>query len=103
MLFNISAKHMDIPEDVKKYAEEKTAKLPRYYNSINHVEVVIDGNKGKDVTVQIIARAEHNKVFVATQTGDNLNSCIDLAVHKLEGRVRKIKGKERDNKQKESV
>jgi ribosomal subunit interface protein len=101
LLFNITSKHTDVPDDVKNHAEEKTAKLPRYYSSINQVEVIIDGNKGNNVTVEIIARAEHNKVFVATQAGDNLIACIDLAVHKLEGRLRKTKGKERDNKHKE--
>jgi ribosomal subunit interface protein len=101
LLFTITAKHIDVPDDVKTHAEEKTAKLPRYYSSINQVEVIIDGNKGSNVTVEIIARAEHNKIFVATQAGDNLNTCIDLAVHKLEGRIRRTKGKERDNKHKE--
>lgn len=98
MLFTITGKHVDITEAIKKHAEEKTSKLPKYYNSINQVEVVIDGNQGGNTSVEIIARAEHNKVFVVTEAGQDAYKCIDLATHKLERQLRRKKGKERDNK-----
>ena len=98
MLFTITGKHVDITEAIKRYAEEKTSKLPRYYDSINQVEVIIDGNKGGNVSVEIIARAEHNKIFVVTERGEDAYSCIDIAVHKLERQLKKRKGKERENK-----
>ncbi|MDD5327345.1 MAG: ribosome-associated translation inhibitor RaiA [Phycisphaerae bacterium] len=98
MLFTITGKHVEITEDIKSYAEEKTAKLPKYYNSINRVEVVIDGEPGGKTSVEIIARGEHSKVFVVTETGDDVFRCIDAAVHKLEEQLRRKKGRERDNK-----
>ena len=98
MLFTISGKHIDITEAMKTHAQEKTAKLPRYYDSINRVEVIIDGNQGTSTSVEIIARAEHNKVFIVTETGDDAYKCIDVAVHKLERQLRRMKGRERDNK-----
>ena len=98
MLFTIRGKQIDITEAVKTYAEEKTAKLPRYYDSINQVEVMIDGNKGGKINVEIIARAEHNKIFIVTETGQDPRRCIDVAVRKLQRQLRRQKGKERDNK-----
>ena len=98
MLFTISGKHIDITEAIRRHAEEKTSKLPKYYNSINQVEVIIDGNQGGNTSVEIIARGEHSKVFIVTETGEDAYQCIDLAVHKLERQLRRIKGKERDNK-----
>ena len=98
MLFTITGKHIDITEAIRKHAEEKTSKLPKYYNSINQVEVIIDGTKTGNTTVEIIARAEHSKVFIVTETGQDAYRCIDLAVHKLERQLRRKKGKERDNK-----
>ena len=62
------------------------------------IEVIIDGSEGSNINVEIIARAEHHKVFVGTEIGQDAYQCIDLAVHKLEGQLRKAKGKERDNK-----
>lgn len=97
MLFTITGKHIDITEDIRRHAEEKTSKLPKYYDSINRIEVIIDGQGGTS-TVQIIARAEHSKTFIVTETGENAFRCIDIAVHKLERQLRRKKGKERDNK-----
>ncbi len=99
MLFTISGKHVEITEAIRRHAEEKTSKLPKYYNSINQVEVIIDGNHGgSNTSVEVIARAEHSKVFVGTETGEDAYRCIDMAVHKLERQLRKVKSKERDNK-----
>lgn len=98
MLFTISGKHIEITESIRKHAEGKVSKLPKYYNSINQVEVIIDGNQGGSTSVEIIARAEHSKVFVGTETGEDAYRCIDMAVHKLERQLRRAKGKERDNK-----
>jgi putative sigma-54 modulation protein len=98
LLFTISGKHVEITEAIRRHAEEKASKLPKYYNSINQVEVIIDGNQGGGTRVEIIARAEHSKVFVGTETGEDAYRCIDMAVHKLERQLRKTKSKERDNK-----
>lgn len=99
MLFTISGKHIEITEAIRKHAEDKTSKLSRYYNSINQVEVIIDGNHGgSNISVEIIARAEHSKVFVGTEIGEDAYSCIDIAAHKLERQLRRVKSKERDNK-----
>ncbi len=58
MLFTISGKHIEITESIRKHADEKTSKLPKYYNSINRVEVIIDGNQGGNTNVEIIAKAD---------------------------------------------
>jgi putative sigma-54 modulation protein len=100
LLFTISGKHIEITEAVKNHAEEKTSKLPRFYNVINQVEVIIDGKEGGNLAVEIIARAEHRKVFVVKEKGNDVYACIDLAAHKLEQQLRKRKAKERDMKRK---
>ena len=98
MLFTISGKHIEITEAIKKYAEEKTSNLPRYYSSINQVDVIIDGERVGSTSVEIIAKGEHSKIFIVTETGEDAYRCIDVAVHKLERQLRRKKGKERDNK-----
>ena len=98
MLFTITGKHTDVPQAVKEYTRKKTARLPKYYSSINRIEVVFNGGQQSNVGVEIIASAEHGKVFVVTETGKDVYRCIDAAVRKLEMRLRKKKAKERDNK-----
>jgi putative sigma-54 modulation protein len=98
LLFTISGKHIDVTEAIKSYAQEKTSRLPRYYNGVNQIEVIVDGSKGGKLSVEIIARGEHRKVFVGTEVGEDAYKCIDLAVHKLEKQLRRKKTKERNNK-----
>ena len=98
MLFTISGKHIEISDAIRRHAEEKTSKLPKYYNSVTQIEVIINGNEGGRVSAEIIARGEHSKVFVVTETGEDVYACIDVAVHKLERQLRRKKTKERNNK-----
>ncbi len=102
MLFRISGKHTDVPASVKSYAMEKTSKLPKFYDVINQIEVIIDGKEGSkeagNIAVEIIARAERRKIFVVKEKGNDVYACIDLATHKLEQQLKKTKTKERDKK-----
>ena len=98
MLFTITGKHVEITEAIKKHAEQKSSKLPKYYNGINQVEVIIDGSQGGNIGVEIIARGEHSNVFIVTEKGEDAYRCIDVAVHKLERQLRRKKSRERDKK-----
>lgn len=98
MLFTISGKHIEITEALRLHAEEKTSKLPKYYSSINQIEVIIDGSDGGNTSVEIIARGEHSNVFIVSERGEDAYSCIDVAVHKLERQLRRKKTKQRNNK-----
>ena len=99
MLFTITGKHMEVTDAIRAHAQEKTSKLPKYYNSIDQAEVIIDGSQGSgNVSVEIIARAQHSKLFVGTETGTDAYQCIDMAVHKIERQLRRVKSKERDDK-----
>lgn len=99
MLFTITGKHVAITDAIRTYAEEKTSRLPRFYNGVNQIEVIVDGHDtGAAVAVEIIARGEHSNVFVATERGSDAYQCIDGAVHKLERQLRRKKTRERDDK-----
>jgi len=97
--FTISGKHVTITDSIRAHAEEKTSKLPRYYDGVSQVEVIVDSTHGADkINVEVIAKGEHGNLFVATETGADAYTCIDGAVHKLEQQLRKKKAKERDDK-----
>jgi ribosomal subunit interface protein len=96
--FTITGKHFTVTEAVRARAEEKTSKLPRYYDGIDQVEVIIDGTVKGQISAEVIARGKPASVFVATQTGEEVLSCIDGAVHKLERQLTKKKGIQRDHR-----
>ncbi len=98
MFFTITGKHIEITDAIRNHAQEKTAKLPKYYDSIDRVEVILDGSQPGSPSVEVIARGEHSKVFVVTESGGDAYRCIDVAVRKLERQLRRKKERERDNK-----
>jgi len=97
VIFTISGKHIEVPEALKDYAKNKTSKLLRYYDSVNQIDVIIEKDGGK-TAVEIIARAEHSKVFIAKESAEDIHKCVDVVVHKLERQLTKAKTKERNNK-----
>ncbi len=98
MIVTITGKHMDITDAIREHIEEKAAKLPRYFNSVSQVEVIVEKSSGVTQSVEIIASVEHCEDVVAREKGEDLYACIDLAIHKMERQLRKRKEKQRDNK-----
>ena len=96
--FTIVGRHIEITPTIKSHAKEKAEKLPRYFDGINRVEVLIDGSTKGRVEAEVIARGEHKNVFVVRQQGVDVLACIDLAVHKLEKQLQKKKGRQRNRK-----
>jgi putative sigma-54 modulation protein len=98
MLFTISGRHIEIGDSVKAYAKEKCEKLPRHFDSVSAVQVIVEGKEGNDHSVEIIASIEHSSDSVVTEVGDDLYACIDVAVDKIERQLRRKKEKQRNNK-----
>lgn len=98
MLFTMTGKHIEITDAIRTHTRERVEKLPRYFNSITQIEVLVEGNAGVQQSVEVIVHAEHNERLIAKESGTDLYACIDLAIHKLEYQLRKIKEKQRSHK-----
>jgi len=98
MEIKIIGKHIELTEAIRALVEEKVSRIPRFYNSLGEIEVILDGSEGGGSSIEIVARAEHSRVFVAKEVGEDMYSCIDEAVRKVERQLSKHKEKERDNK-----
>ena len=100
VFFTLTGKHFELTESIREYVNEKVGRLPRYYSSIQRLDVILEGQKGADtkVKVEIIAKAKRRRIFVAKETGVDVVGCLESAVQKLEQRLRKIKTKERERK-----
>ena len=93
----VSGRHIDITPAIRDYASEKVSKLPRYFDRIQKIEVVADKND-HDHELEIIVQVERADPFVCKVIGDDLYSCIDEAVRKLERQLTDHKGKLRNRK-----
>lgn len=84
MELRIAGRHLEITPAIRQYAEEKAARLPKFYDLVQTVEMILDGHESKQKRAEIVVIAEHKNRFVAHHEGEDLYGCIDQAIHKLQ-------------------
>ena len=97
MIVTISARHMDVTEALKQFADQKANKLLKYFDRIQEIEVIFDAGK-EGTKVEMIVNAEHNAIFIANHAQGDAYACIDACVDKLERQLTDHKEKFRNRK-----
>ncbi len=97
MQIQVTGRHVEITDDVRDYIHDKVAKLPRFYDRIHEVEVVLD-HESEQFTAEMIVRAGRKHTFVARETGPDTFTLIDLVIEKLERQLTRQKEKYRNHK-----
>ena len=95
MNITVNARHMDVTDSIREYIEGKLGKLPRFYDSIQDIEVHLDMEADKSV-VEIVAHAKQKHTFVATHRDGNLYACVDFCFDKISQQLRRHKDRVRD-------
>jgi putative sigma-54 modulation protein len=103
MDIRISGRHVEVTPAIKTYATDKVSKLPRYFDRVTHMDVVLDKVDNHTYDVEIIVEAEHTTKFVAHEKGPDLYAGIDTAVDKLERQLTDHKEKLRIRKGRSSI
>lgn len=96
MQITVTGRHVTVTEEVKQFAAQKAEKLPRYYDRIQAIEVILD-HEGDDFTVDMIVSAGRNN-FIAHEAGPDVFAAVDLIVDKLGRQLKRHKEKFRDRK-----
>jgi len=99
---DLTDRHKAHPDTVRDYATEKVSKLTRYFDKVQHIEIVLDEEHGQH-TVEVIVTANHQLHFVGHATHDSAMACIDKVVDKLERQVVKAKERMKDHRRGESA
>lgn len=97
MQVKVSGRHMGVSDAVKQYCTEKAGRLNRFYDRINAVEVVIEGQSGIH-KVELIAHVDGTHSFVAKESRDDVYAAFDVVIEKLERQLRDHKEKLRNRK-----
>jgi putative sigma-54 modulation protein len=93
----IVARHAEISESMKDYADEKVQKLLKYFDSIQKAEVIL--NKERDhFTAEIVIALRKGKPHIAREKAGGGIEAIDLAIGKLEKQLRRLKDELRNHK-----
>ncbi|MFQ5413367.1 MAG: ribosome hibernation-promoting factor, HPF/YfiA family [Phycisphaerae bacterium] len=93
----VTGRHVEVPDDVRSYAEEKARKLRRFYNRIQAIEVVFD-HESEQFRAEMLVRVDRQETFVASDSGADTFALIDIVVDKLERQLIKCKEKRRNHK-----
>ncbi|MHC4233748.1 MAG: ribosome hibernation-promoting factor, HPF/YfiA family [Planctomycetota bacterium] len=97
MQISVTGRHVNVTEELKEYAGDKAGKLPRFFDRVQAIEVILD-HEGDDFTVDMIVTAEGRNHFIAHEAGPDMFALIDLIVDKLERQLKRHKERFRNRK-----
>ena len=98
MEVTVSGKHLEVTEPIRTFAEEKALRLPKFFDRVSAVEIVIDKTDSHTYGTEVIAHVDGAKHFVASGTNGDLYTCIDETVHRVERQLHEHKEKRRNHK-----
>jgi putative sigma-54 modulation protein len=97
MEVTVTGRHMGISESLKSYCREKAEKLIRFYDRIQLIEVILDGNNGQH-SAEMIVHTAGAQPFVAREVQEDAYAAVDLMLDKIERQIRRHKQKLRNRK-----
>ena len=81
----------------KSHAEEKIAKLERYFDGIGKIEAVL-GHTGDDAAVELIISVRRAKPIICHSQAKDLYAAIDKVIDKAETQLTKFKERRKAHK-----
>lgn len=97
MDIRIAGRHLTITDPIRQYAISKVNRVPRYFDRVSNVDVVVDQHN-RDYDVEIIVHVDGNDPFIGRSVGRDMYACIDDAVKKIERQLSEFKKKRRNYK-----
>lgn len=96
MPVRVQGKHIAVTDALRAHAEQKLAKLPRYFDRVQDAQVVLsvarDSTLGRAQVVEVTVWCD-GLVLRAEETSEDMYTSIDRAVDKLERQVRKYRSR----------
>lgn len=99
MRIEVKGKHLTLTPAVTQYAEQKCAKLTRYYDGVQEIVVTLEkSSKHEEFTVELIADVEKHDDFVVRLTSHDVYEGIDLACDKMARQLTDFKERLKNSK-----
>ncbi|MEO0588010.1 MAG: ribosome-associated translation inhibitor RaiA [Planctomycetota bacterium] len=91
-------RHLEITEAIREHAEDRAARLPRYFDRVRSAEVVVDKLDGLRFGVEFVVHVDRHDPVVATGEHTDLHACLDATVAKVERQLHDLKERHRNRK-----
>ena len=88
MRTTVTARHCEIPDELRDKAEELIAKTARAAHRPQRAEIVFDADHGQKV-VEVQLYLTRGQVKVATAEADDFRSALDRAIDKVRNQLDK--------------
>ena len=96
MKITVTARHMDVTEVMKEYAVEKAERLEKFFDNIRKVEIILDAERNKRYSAEMIVSAARGQVLVCHTTDSSATAALDIVLDKMERQLTKFKEKLRE-------
>jgi putative sigma-54 modulation protein len=96
MQISTTARHCELDAQVREFALQRLAKLERFARDIQEAHLVVTAEKFRH-TAEITLRLKHHEM-VSREESDTSKVAIDLAAHRLEQQLRRLKDKRTGHK-----
>ncbi len=91
MQINVTFRHMDHSDELKKYINDRFARLKKYSDAPMNVNVVLTAEKFRK-TAEVVITGDGIRA-AAKQEHDDLRAAIDLVLDKIERQLKKFREK----------
>ncbi len=90
MNIQITAKKIEVPQEIRDYAKEKFSKLEKFNANIQSIEAVIKAEE-RAVACEMLIRLDKHDSIVIEVVQDTIQAAVDVAESKAERQLRKTK------------
>lgn len=99
MQIRTTARHFDLTEDLKSFAEKQIGKLEKYFDHIIDSHLILDMEKSR-MTAELKVKV-YGTVLSSKYRSFDMYDCVEKVIDKMEAQIRKYKAKLTDKKTKQ--
>jgi putative sigma-54 modulation protein len=100
MQIRTTARHFDLTDDLKNFAEKQIGKLGRYFNHIIDSHLILDMEKSR-MTAELKVKV-YGTVLTSKHRSFDMYDSVERVIDKMEGQLKRYKGKLTDKKAKKA-
>jgi putative sigma-54 modulation protein len=97
MSIKITARHIDVSDDLKAFIESRVVRLEKYIDGITDIHVTLSVEKYRQIA-EINVHSRGNVHLSAKEASDELQLSVTQAIEKLAGQAKKQQSKRIDRK-----
>jgi putative sigma-54 modulation protein len=94
MRIDVVGRNIEVTEAIRLYAENKAAKLPKYFDGVQQITVTLSKKNHQssgEYDAELVLDVRRHEDFVAHATDTDLYAAIDLVAEKGERQLREFK------------